>query len=184
MNDNIDAFKGPTNSIGISSRYQTRWCPVVGSTPALFWPSLNQPNVATLHTDGSPRISGIEMKFVAGEPWLAGTQLDALVERALAGPEPARHLLQDRLALLRDRIRRLHRLADLGVLVAQVEHFAEPVTLRPNGVTVGVQATDRLEPDLVKDLGIDPKNMSRLTFKDIPKDKSRWNEVWNEVKAA
>ena len=28
--------------------------------------------LATLHTDGSPRISGIEMKFVAGEPWLAG----------------------------------------------------------------------------------------------------------------
>ena len=45
-------------------------------------------------------------------------------------------------------------------------------------------AVKRLEPELVKDLGIDPKNVSRLTFKDIPKDKSRWNEVWNEVKAA
>jgi putative spermidine/putrescine transport system substrate-binding protein/spermidine/putrescine transport system substrate-binding protein len=45
-------------------------------------------------------------------------------------------------------------------------------------------AVDRLEPEIVKDLGIDPKNVSRLTFKDIPKDKSRWNEVWNEVKAA
>ena len=28
--------------------------------------------LATLRADGSPRISGIEMKFVAGEPWLAG----------------------------------------------------------------------------------------------------------------
>lgn len=26
----------------------------------------------TLRADGSPRISGIEMQFVAGEPWLAG----------------------------------------------------------------------------------------------------------------
>ena len=28
--------------------------------------------LATLRRDGSPRLSGIEMKFVAGEPWLAG----------------------------------------------------------------------------------------------------------------
>ena len=28
--------------------------------------------LATLRRDGSPRISGIEMSFVAGEPWLAG----------------------------------------------------------------------------------------------------------------
>ena len=28
--------------------------------------------LATLRRDGSPRISGIEMGFVAGEPWLAG----------------------------------------------------------------------------------------------------------------
>ena len=28
--------------------------------------------LATLRSDGSPRISGIEMHFVAGEPWLAG----------------------------------------------------------------------------------------------------------------
>ena len=45
-------------------------------------------------------------------------------------------------------------------------------------------AVDRLEPTLVKDLGIDPKAVSRLTFKEIPKDKARWNEIWNEVKAA
>jgi hypothetical protein len=29
-------------------------------------------SLATLRRDGSPRISGIEMHFVAGEPWLAG----------------------------------------------------------------------------------------------------------------
>jgi hypothetical protein len=28
--------------------------------------------LATLRRDGSPRISGIEMSFVGGEPWLAG----------------------------------------------------------------------------------------------------------------
>jgi len=28
--------------------------------------------LATLRVDGSPRISGIEMRFVGGEPWLAG----------------------------------------------------------------------------------------------------------------
>jgi hypothetical protein len=28
--------------------------------------------LATLRADGSPRISGIEMSFVTGEPWLAG----------------------------------------------------------------------------------------------------------------
>lgn len=42
----------------------------------------------------------------------------------------------------------------------------------------------RLEPALVKNLGIDINNVSRLVFKDVPKDKSRWNEIWNEVKAA
>ena len=28
--------------------------------------------LATLRADGSPRVSGIEMSFVGGEPWLAG----------------------------------------------------------------------------------------------------------------
>ncbi|MBB3086304.1 pyridoxamine 5'-phosphate oxidase family protein [Geodermatophilus sabuli] len=28
--------------------------------------------LATLRADGSPRVSGIEMQFVRGEPWLAG----------------------------------------------------------------------------------------------------------------
>jgi hypothetical protein len=28
--------------------------------------------LATLRRDGSPRLSGIEMRFVAGEPWLVG----------------------------------------------------------------------------------------------------------------
>ena len=46
------------------------------------------------------------------------------------------------------------------------------------------EAVSRLSPEMIKDLGIDPKNVSRLAFKEIPKDKSRWNEIWNEVKAA
>jgi len=45
-------------------------------------------------------------------------------------------------------------------------------------------SVDRLEPELVERLGIDPKAVNRLTFKDTPPDRSRWNEIWNEVKAA
>ena len=45
-------------------------------------------------------------------------------------------------------------------------------------------AISHLEPQLVKDLGIDIDKISRLIFKELPKDKSRWNEIWNEVKAA
>lgn len=45
-------------------------------------------------------------------------------------------------------------------------------------------AISRLEPQLVKDLGIDIDKVNRLVFKEMPKDKSRWNEIWNEVKAA
>jgi spermidine/putrescine transport system substrate-binding protein len=45
-------------------------------------------------------------------------------------------------------------------------------------------AASRLDEKLIKDLGIDVTKVDRLVFKDIPKDKSRWNEIWNEVKAA
>lgn len=45
-------------------------------------------------------------------------------------------------------------------------------------------AVDRLEPKLVTDLGIDPKAFSRLTFKGNLTNRSRWNDIWNEVKAA
>jgi len=45
-------------------------------------------------------------------------------------------------------------------------------------------AVERLEPDLVTRLGIDPAHVSRLTFKDVPANRGRWNEIWNEVKAA
>lgn len=45
-------------------------------------------------------------------------------------------------------------------------------------------AVDRLEPKLAADLGIDPKAINRLTFRGIVKDRARWNDVWNEVKAA
>ena len=45
-------------------------------------------------------------------------------------------------------------------------------------------AVDRLEPALVKDIGIDTSKLSRLVFKEIPPNKPRWEEIWNEVKAA
>ena len=45
-------------------------------------------------------------------------------------------------------------------------------------------AVDRLEPAFVKDIGIDTSKLSRLVFKEIPPNKPRWEEIWNEVKAA
>jgi hypothetical protein len=45
-------------------------------------------------------------------------------------------------------------------------------------------AVDRLEPELVADLGIDISKVDQLVFKGMPENKSRWNEIWNEVKAA
>lgn len=45
-------------------------------------------------------------------------------------------------------------------------------------------AVDRLEPKLVADLGIDPKAFNRLTFKGNLTNRARWNDIWNEVKAA
>jgi putative spermidine/putrescine transport system substrate-binding protein/spermidine/putrescine transport system substrate-binding protein len=45
-------------------------------------------------------------------------------------------------------------------------------------------SVERLEPKLVTDLGIDPKAISRLTFKGHLTNRARWNDIWNEVKAA
>ncbi len=43
---------------------------------------------------------------------------------------------------------------------------------------------ERLEPELIQDLGIDTSRLNQLVFKEMPENKSRWNEIWNEVKAA
>lgn len=64
--------------------------------------------------------------------------------------------------------------ADYGELMARSTRYA------PTSKT----AVARLEPKLVTDLGIDIKNLSRLVFKEIPANKARWNEIWNEVKSA
>ena len=45
-------------------------------------------------------------------------------------------------------------------------------------------AVERLEPQLVKDLGIDTTKVDRVVFKEIPPNKPRWEEIWNEIKAA
>jgi hypothetical protein len=47
--------------------------------------------LATLRPDGSPRISGIEMKFVAGEPWLAGMPGSVKFTDLLRDPRFALH---------------------------------------------------------------------------------------------
>jgi hypothetical protein len=47
--------------------------------------------LATLRADGSPRISGIEMQFVAGEPWLAGMTRSAKFADLRRDPRFALH---------------------------------------------------------------------------------------------
>jgi Pyridoxamine 5'-phosphate oxidase len=47
--------------------------------------------LATLRADGSPRISGIEMNFVGGEPWLAGMPASAKFEDLRRDPRFALH---------------------------------------------------------------------------------------------
>jgi spermidine/putrescine-binding protein len=45
-------------------------------------------------------------------------------------------------------------------------------------------AVDRLEPEMVQELGIDTSRIEQMVFKEIPPNKARWNEIWNEVKAS
>ena len=47
--------------------------------------------LATLRADGSPRISGIEMQFVSGEPWLAGMPKSAKFNDLRGDPRFALH---------------------------------------------------------------------------------------------
>ena len=47
--------------------------------------------LATLRTDGSPRISGIEMSFVGGEPWIAGMPRSAKFTDLRRDPRFAMH---------------------------------------------------------------------------------------------
>jgi hypothetical protein len=47
--------------------------------------------LATLRADGSPRVSGIEMQFVGGEPWLAGMPASMKFEDLRRDPRFALH---------------------------------------------------------------------------------------------
>ncbi|TFV72917.1 pyridoxamine 5'-phosphate oxidase [Blastococcus sp. CT_GayMR19] len=47
--------------------------------------------LATLRADGSPRISGIEMSFVGGEPWLAGMPASVKFDDLRRDPRFALH---------------------------------------------------------------------------------------------
>lgn len=64
--------------------------------------------------------------------------------------------------------------ADYGEMMAKETRYAP----------TSKAAVSRLDPKLVADLGIDIKSLSRLVFKEIPANKARWNEIWNEVKNA
>lgn len=63
---------------------------------------------------------------------------------------------------------------DFGVMMGKASRYA----------TTSAEAMKRMDPAMVKDLGIDPSQLSRLTFKANPPDPAKWNEIWNEVKAA
>lgn len=45
-------------------------------------------------------------------------------------------------------------------------------------------AVDRLGPALAQELGMDTSRIQQMVFKEIPPDKARWNEIWNQVKAS
>ena len=45
-------------------------------------------------------------------------------------------------------------------------------------------AVAKLGTELLQELGIDFSKADRLVYKAQPPDKARWNEIWNEVKAA
>ena len=47
--------------------------------------------LATLRADGAPRISGIEMRFVGGEPWLAGMPASVKFQDLRRDPRFALH---------------------------------------------------------------------------------------------
>ncbi len=47
--------------------------------------------LATLRADGSPRVSGIEMQFVGGEPWLAGMPASVKFQDLRRDPRFALH---------------------------------------------------------------------------------------------
>jgi len=62
--------------------------------------------------------------------------------------------------------------------------YADMMAKETRYATTSKVAVSKMDPAMVADLGIDTKNMSRLVFKEIPKNKARWNEIWNEVKNA
>jgi spermidine/putrescine-binding protein len=63
---------------------------------------------------------------------------------------------------------------EYGVFMAKETRYA----------TTSKAAVSQLDPKLVAELGIDTRNLNRLVFKEIPANKARWNEIWNEVKNA
>jgi spermidine/putrescine-binding protein len=63
---------------------------------------------------------------------------------------------------------------DYGQLLAEKTRYA----------TSSSDAVKRLDPGLVKDLGIDPSRLKLLSFIKIPDNLNRYMEIWNEVKNA
>ena len=62
--------------------------------------------------------------------------------------------------------------------------YGKMMALSSRYATTSKEATQQLDPAVVKDLGIDMSELKRLVFKDNPPNRARWVEIWNEVKNA
>ena len=62
--------------------------------------------------------------------------------------------------------------------------YGKMMALSSRYATTSQEATQQLDPTVVKDLGIDMTQLERLVFKENPPNRARWVEIWNEVKNA
>ena len=79
-----------------------------------------------------------------------------------------------------DQLDLVHEYANYTLSAEYGEFMARTTSYAPTSRV----AIDRLEPELIEDLAIDTSKVSQLVFKEMPENKARWNEIWNEVKAA
>jgi hypothetical protein len=86
--------------------------------------------LATLRADGSPRVSGIEMQFVSGEPWLAGMPASAKFTDLRRDPRFALHSGSDEPDTFRADAKLSGRATEVGDPGEQ-RRFAEAAGLPP-----------------------------------------------------
>ena len=62
--------------------------------------------------------------------------------------------------------------------------YGEVLARETRYATTSATALQRLPPELISELGIQPDRMGSLLFKQLPANKARWLEIWTEVKAS